>query len=137
MSMTKRRRLDLSSWREVMRRFGVVDMRRSYDGLYAIARAAFALDPTGGDLYVFVNRRGSQMKVLYFDRSGWCVWAKRLQAGRFIADWTRVATREIDCTQPEDAHRRHRATALRQALSTPGRCGNAHPLPWRHTAHRP
>jgi transposase len=41
-----------------------VDMRRSYDGLYAIARAAFAGDPTCGDLYVFVNRRGSQMKVL-------------------------------------------------------------------------
>ncbi len=76
-----------------------VDMRRSYDGLYAIARAAFADDPTGGDLYVFVNRRGSQMKVLYFDRSGWCIWAKRLEAGVFVADWRRVATREIDCTQ--------------------------------------
>lgn len=76
-----------------------VDMRRSYDGLYAIARAAFAGDPTGGDLYVFVNRRGSQIKVLYFDRSGWCVWAKRLEAGRFIADWSRTSTREIDCTQ--------------------------------------
>jgi transposase len=55
-----------------------VDMRRSFDGLYALARAGFAGDPTGGDLYVFVNRRGTQMKVLYFDRSGWCVWAKRL-----------------------------------------------------------
>lgn len=76
-----------------------VDMRRSYDGLYAIAREAFAGDATGGDLYVFVNRRGSQMKVLYFDRSGWCVWAKRLEAGRFVGDWSRVATREIDCTQ--------------------------------------
>lgn len=76
-----------------------VDMRRSYDGLYAIARAAFAGDPTCGDLYVFVNRRGSQIKVLYFDRSGWCVWAKRLEAGRFVADWSRASTREIDCTQ--------------------------------------
>jgi len=76
-----------------------VDMRRSYDGLYAIARQAFAGDPTNGDLYVFVNRRGAQMKVLYFDRSGWCVWAKRLEAGRFVGDWGRVATREIDCTQ--------------------------------------
>ena len=76
-----------------------VDMRRSYDGLYAIARQAFAGDPTSGDLYVFVNRRGSQMKVLYFDRSGWCVWAKRLEAGCFVGDWSRVLTREIDCTQ--------------------------------------
>ena len=76
-----------------------VDMRRSYDGLYAIARSAFAGDPTCGDLYVFVNRRGSQIKVLYFDRSGWCLWTKRLEAGRFIGDWSRAVTREIDCTQ--------------------------------------
>jgi transposase len=76
-----------------------VDMRKSFDGLYAIARAAFTQDPTGGDLYVFVNRRGSQIKVLYFDRSGWCVWAKRLEAGCFITDWSKARTHEIDCTQ--------------------------------------
>jgi transposase len=76
-----------------------VDMRKSFDGLYAVARAAFPQDPTGGDLYVFVNRSGTQIKVLYFDRSGWCVWAKRLEAGRFIADWSKVHTHEIDCTR--------------------------------------
>jgi transposase len=76
-----------------------VDMRKSFDGLYAVARAAFPQDPTGGDLYVFVNRSGRQIKVLYFDRSGWCVWAKRLEAGQFIGDWSHARTREIDCTQ--------------------------------------
>jgi transposase len=76
-----------------------VDMRKSFDGLYAVARAAFPQDPTGGDLYVFVNRSGAQIKVLYFDRSGWCVWAKRLEAGRFIGDWSKVHTHEIDCTR--------------------------------------
>ena len=75
-----------------------VDMRKSFDGLYAVARAAFAQDPTGGDRYVFVSRSGRQIKVLYFDRSGWCVWAKRLEAGRFIADWSKTSTVEIDCT---------------------------------------
>ena len=75
-----------------------VDMRRSFDGLSAIAATAFTSDPTAGDLYVFVNRSGSQIKVLYFDRSGWCVWAKRLEAGRFITDWSRVHSHEIDCT---------------------------------------
>jgi transposase len=76
-----------------------VDMRKSFDGLYAVARAAFSQDPTGGDLYVFVNRSGTQIKVLYFDRSGWCVWAKRLEAGRFIGDWSKTRTAEIDCTR--------------------------------------
>lgn len=76
-----------------------VDMRKSFDGLYAVARAAFPQDTTGGDLYVFVNRGGTQIKVLYFDRSGWCVWAKRLEAGRFIGDWSKVPTHEIDCTR--------------------------------------
>jgi transposase len=75
-----------------------VDMRKSFDGLYAVARAAFPQDATGGDLYVFVSRSGRQIKVLYFDRSGWCVWAKRLEAGRFIADWSKARTHEIDCT---------------------------------------
>ena len=76
-----------------------VDMRKSFDGLYAIARSAFPEDPTAGGLYVFVNRRGGQVKVLYFDRSGWCVWAKRLEEGQFIGDWSRARTHEIDCTQ--------------------------------------
>lgn len=78
-----------------------VDLRKSFDGLYAVARAAFAADPAEGDLYAFVNRAGAQIKVLYFDRSGWCLWAKRLEAGRFIGDWSRAHTREIDCTQLE------------------------------------
>jgi len=76
-----------------------VDMRKSFDGLYGIARAAFAGDPTAGDLYVFVSRSGALIKVLYFDRSGWCIWAKRLESGRFISDWARARTHEIDCTQ--------------------------------------
>lgn len=75
-----------------------VDMRKSYDGLYALARNGLQQDPLGGALYAFVNRRGTQIKVLYFDRSGWCVWAKRLEAGQFIADWGGAAHRELDYT---------------------------------------
>jgi transposase len=75
------------------------DMRRSFDGLQALTRHAMGHDPLDGSLYVFVNRRGAQMRVLYFDRSGFCIWGKRLEAGRFVSDWAAVRTREIDWTQ--------------------------------------
>lgn len=64
-----------------------VDMRKSYDGLYALARHGLKQDPQQGALFAFVNRRGTQIKVLYYDRNGWCIWAQRLEAGRFIGDW--------------------------------------------------
>lgn len=76
-----------------------VDMRRSYDGLYAIARHAMQQDPLSGNLFAFINRRATQIKVLYWDRSGWCIWAKRLEQGRLLSDWNTLTTREIDCTQ--------------------------------------
>ena len=49
------------------------DMRKSYDGLQALARHAMGHNPLDGALYIFINRRGSQLKCLYFDRSGWCL----------------------------------------------------------------
>ena len=75
-----------------------VDMRKSFDGLYALARHGLRQDPLNGQLFVFVNRRATHIKVLYFDRSGWCLWAKRLEAGCFIRDWREVRHREMDCT---------------------------------------
>jgi hypothetical protein len=59
------------------------------------ARHAMERDPLDGSLYVFVNWPGTQVKCLYFDRSGFCIWGKRLEAGRFIGDWRKVFTREI------------------------------------------
>jgi transposase len=75
------------------------DMRRSFDGLQALTRHAMGHDPLDGSLYVFVSRRGGQMRVLYFDRSGFCVWGKRLETGRFISDWSRVHAGEMNWTQ--------------------------------------
>ncbi len=62
-------------------------MRKSFDGLYALTRQALGCDPLSGELFVFINRRGTQMKVLYWDRTGFCVWAKRLEQGRFVSNW--------------------------------------------------
>ena len=75
-----------------------VNMRLSFDGLYALVRHAMGLDPLDGSLYAFINRRGTQMRVLYWDRVGFCIWAMRLVQGRFISNWDAVSTREMDWT---------------------------------------
>ncbi len=56
-----------------------VNMRLSFDGLYALAKHVMHQDPLSGHLFAFINRRATQIRVLYFDRSGLCVWAKRLE----------------------------------------------------------
>jgi transposase len=75
------------------------DMRRSFDGLIALTRHELQEDPVSGALYVFVNKRATQMKCLYFDRSGFCIWSKRLEAGRFISDWKAVRTRSMQWSE--------------------------------------
>lgn len=75
-----------------------VDMRKSFDGLYALTRHAMGEDPVSGHLFAFVSRRATQIKVLYWDRSGFCVWSKRLEAGRFISNWQQVQTQQMDWT---------------------------------------
>jgi len=59
------------------------DMRCSYDGLAAKVRRHLGADPLNGQGFVFVNRRRTQLKCLYFDAGGYCVWSKRLEQGRF------------------------------------------------------
>jgi transposase len=59
------------------------DLRRSYDGLAAMVSGAFGRDVFDGDAFVFLNRRATQVRVLYWDRDGYCIWMKRLEAGTF------------------------------------------------------
>ena len=72
------------------------DMRKSYDSLSALAKNRLGEDPVGGALFVFVNRRRTQLKCLYFDRTGYCIWSKRLEAGQFKVDWDRSGKQAID-----------------------------------------
>lgn len=76
-----------------------VNMRLSYDGLYAKIRIAMGRDPMSGHLFAFINRRATQIKVMYWDRSGFCIWSKRLEMGRLVSDWGSVRTQEMDWTQ--------------------------------------
>jgi transposase len=61
-----------------------VDMRKSFDGLVALVRNALSEDPLSGSLYVFTNRRRTYVKAVYWDRTGFCLFAKRLERGRFV-----------------------------------------------------
>lgn len=60
-----------------------VDLRRSYDGLGAIVEGTFGRSARTGDLFVFINRRGNQVRILFWDRDGYCIVMKRLEAGTF------------------------------------------------------
>lgn len=75
-----------------------VDARKSYDGLYALIRQHMEQDPLSGHLFCFINRRATQVKVMYWDRSGFCLWGKRLERGRFLSTWDAVQSRETDWT---------------------------------------
>jgi transposase len=59
------------------------DLRCSFDGLTARVVSVLETDPFSGHLFVFRNRRGDRVKILFWDRSGFCLWYKRLERGTF------------------------------------------------------
>ncbi len=62
---------------------GVTDMRKSIDGLSLLVVDHMRQDPLTGHLYAFCNRKRDIIKILYWDRTGFCLWHKRLEKDRF------------------------------------------------------
>jgi len=67
---------------------GVTDLRAGFTGLSALVQTKLEQDPFSGHVFVFRGRRGHLLKVLWWDGQGLCLFAKRLERGRFL--WTKV-----------------------------------------------
>jgi transposase len=63
---------------------GVTDMRRGFTGLSAVAQTVLEQNPYSGHVFVFRGKRGDLVKVLWWDGDGLCLFAKRLERGRFV-----------------------------------------------------
>ena len=70
------------------------DMRRSFDGLSAQVKNQLEENPQSGALFVFINKRRTQMKCLYFESDGYCVWSKRLEQGQFALSRQSLANKK-------------------------------------------
>jgi transposase len=60
-----------------------IDLRKSFDGLAGCVEQVIGAEPLSGHLFVFFNKRRTLVKVLMWDRTGYCIWSKRLERGRF------------------------------------------------------
>jgi transposase len=78
---------------------GVTDMRRGFDGLAAIVQEKLTADPFAGHVFVFRGRRGDLVKLLWWDGDGFCLFAKRLERGRFI--WPQAADGSVHLTKAQ------------------------------------
>ena len=78
------------------------DMRRSFDKLHALVRDHLELDAFAGHLVVFANKRRDRIKIIYWDRDGFAIWAKRLEEGTYaIPSGHPARERRVEISAPE------------------------------------
>jgi len=78
---------------------GATDMRRGFDGLAALVQLQLSEDPFSGQLFVFRGRRGDRVKILWWDGDGLCLFAKRLERGRFT--WPQATQGAVALTRAQ------------------------------------
>jgi transposase len=76
-------------------------MRRSFDGLQGLVTSVMQLDALAGHLFVFSNRKRDRVKVLYWDRDGFAIWSKRLEAGTYAMPFDGSGERRKEITAQE------------------------------------
>jgi transposase len=91
--------LTLSNGLKIYLKLGSTDLRKSVDGLAVIVSDILEHDPYSGHLFVFTNRRQTTIKALYWDRSGYCLWYKRLDQSRFR--WPRLSGNQLEISSRE------------------------------------
>lgn len=80
---------------------GPVDMRRGFDGLFALVAQELKRDVLAGELFLFVSKTRKRAKVLFWDGTGLVIYAKRLEQGRFTAPWGQSGDAPLQMTAPE------------------------------------
>jgi transposase len=78
---------------------GVTDLRRGFDGLSAQVQNTLQQQPFSGHIFVFRGRRGDIVKLLWWDGDGLCLFAKRLERGRFI--WPKVESGTVQLSRAQ------------------------------------
>ena len=78
---------------------GETDMRKQINGLSIIVQDELELDPFSGALFLFCNKRRHLLKILYWDKTGYCMWLKRLEKARFPWPMNRTEVQQIDLEQ--------------------------------------
>jgi transposase len=77
------------------------DLRKGFDGLSALVRQDLGRNPLSGDCYLFCNATRRRAKVLLWDGTGLCIYAKRLERGRFACLWRDATARVVQLTMSE------------------------------------
>lgn len=86
-----------------------VDMRNGFDGLAGIARNILKQNPVGGSVFIFINRTGTHIKLLYWDGDGFALFYKRLECGRYSIG--------VDSGEPSRLITREELTMILEGLS--------------------